>query len=175
MKPFITLAAALAVVSFSCATKHAGDAGADTRTFRSTDAPFEGVLGKTWNLYSITRGDKTVFLDRKALESDGFAGVFSLTFGGPPVNNPALPPRISGRGAPNTFIATYELGADQGISIGVPAGTLMAPIKEPQQLKEHDYFVLVSNVSAWKLAGGDLILLTSDDAGAEVLLTFVAP
>jgi heat shock protein HslJ len=97
------------------------------------------------------------------LGDEGFAGAFTLTFGDG---------QIHGRAAPNTYRAPYEQGADQALSIGNAAATLMAPLREPTDLKENEYFTLLGNVYRWDLVRGRLELYTKTGDGEEAVLVF---
>jgi hypothetical protein len=174
---FACLAAGCAVF-VSCASSPSGrERAADVR-FDSTDAPFARVIGKTWKLYSVLRGDTAVYLDRDSFEHQSLqTDAYALTFGDIPVNNPNSSPRISGKGAANSFIATYALGEKQNIftlQTPVPVSTKMFAFNELKQLSEHEFFVYITNITAWKLRDGNLMLLTKALNGEDVVLEFTA-
>ena len=122
---------------------------------------FDDVMDKDWFLTERRTGSETIAIDRDRLATDGFAEPFSLRFDAE---------LVSGAGAPNSYRAPYTLGDNQGISIGLIAGTLMAPIFEPDGLKEHEYFALLQDVTRWNLAEGKLELYTG-----ETVLVFTLP
>jgi len=127
-------------------------------------ASFSDVEGKDWFLAEIRRGGETVRLDREKLEEDGFNGIFTANFqeGG-----------VSGMGAPNRFRGPYTAGSDGTLNIESPASTMMAAFREPDELKEHEYFAYLSSVTRWALREGRLELSGSDSDGNEVVLVFV--
>ena len=48
----------------------------------------------------------------------------------------------------------------------------MAPLREPEELKEHDFFTLLQNAKKWNLAGERLELYCTDENGSETVLVF---
>ena len=79
---------------------------------------------------------------------------------------------ISGVGAPNRYNAPYTAGERNSLSIGLIAGTLMAPLFEPEGLKEHEYFTYLSNVNSWNIIDGKLELYSTDNYGSPVVLIY---
>jgi heat shock protein HslJ len=157
----------LAVV-FSCAStakSGSGQGGGYAARFDSTDAELDNTASKTWRLAAVQRTGGVTAIDRAELETIApiFKDAFTLTFG---------EKRLSGKGAPNTFVAPYTLGENQALAIQAPASTLMAALREPDALKENEYFGYLSRVSAWTIQGDRLFLLTSDSSGDEALLVF---
>ena len=153
---------------FSCASraKSGGETGGGyAARFDSTGAALDTTASKTWRLAAVQRTDGVTEIDREELETIApiFKDAFTLTFG---------EKRLSGKGAPNTFVAPYTLGENQALSIQAPASTLMAALREPEGLKENDYFGYLSRVSAWTIRGDRLFLRTSDSSGDEALLVF---
>jgi hypothetical protein len=113
----------------------------------------------------IQTGARSIVLDRQKLESEGFPGVFTLVF---------EDELVHGRGAPNTFRASYEQGQNQSLSVGNIAATLMAPLKEPEDFNEREYFTLLGNVYRWDFVQGDLKLYTKTGDGEDAVLVFIA-
>jgi heat shock protein HslJ len=144
----------LATVVLSCA----GEAAA-----RDSGAVFSDIKGKEWVLAEVKKASGTIRLDRQKLEADGFSGVFTLIF---------QDERINGKGAPNNFFGPYTAGEGKALTIGTVAGTLMAPFKEPEGLKESEYFAYLGKVTRWDLRDGRLELYSADSAGKEVLLIY---
>ena len=124
---------------------------------------FADVSGKEWKLIEVQVKNNNIGFDRGALTTEGFGDIFTLTFD---------LERISGVGAPNRYVAPYTLDKNQAISIKTIAGTLMAPLRQPEKLKEHDYFKYLENSYKWDLSGGKLALLTKAEDGAEVKMIF---
>jgi heat shock protein HslJ len=75
-------------------------------------------------------------------------------------------------GAPNRYFAPYELGEDRALSIKTVGGTLMASFKEPESLKEREYFAYLQNVTRWDLVQGQLQLHGTNAEGEETVLIF---
>jgi hypothetical protein len=126
---------------------------------------FDAVKGKEWRLNEIRAGGRLLVLDRQKLENEGFAGVFTLIF---------EDQQVHGRGAPNTFRAPYEQAQNQSLSIGNAAATLMAPLKEPEDFKEREYFTCLGNTYHWNLVQGNLELYTKTVDGKDATLVFIA-
>jgi hypothetical protein len=126
---------------------------------------FDELKGKEWRLKGIQTGARSIVLDRQKLESDGFTGIFTLVF---------EDGQVHGRGAPNAYRAPYEEGQNQSLSIGNAAATLMAPLREPEDFNEREYFTLLGNVYRWDLVQGDLKLYTKTGDDKEAILIFVA-
>ena len=71
-------------------------------------------------------------------------------------------------------MGSYEAGENQRLKTGNVAGTLMAPIGEPERLKEREYFAYLPNVYKWNLDGETLELYTKNDGGQEAVMVYVA-
>ena len=125
---------------------------------------FSDVTGKEWLLVEIqTEGDSTLF-SRETLKSEGFGNIFTLNFDAE---------RLSGVGAPNRFTAPYKADKKLGISVQLIAGTLMAPLREPERLKEQDYFTYLQNAYKWNYTkDGTLELHSKNAAGIEAVLIY---
>ena len=124
---------------------------------------FTEVTGKAWKLVEVQVNGASIGFNRSTLTSEGFGDIFTLTFDAE---------RISGAGAPNRYFAPYTLDKNQAISIKTIGGTLMAPIRQPEKLKEQDYFNYLQSAYKWDLVNLNFILLTKDAAGAEVKLIY---
>jgi heat shock protein HslJ len=145
----------LGVLAFtSCA------GGASTK---NNEAVFTDIEGKEWTLVELRNSTASVRVDRQKLADDGFEGFYTITFDAG---------RLRGMGAPNRYFGPYTLGEGKSISIGNVAGTLMAPLKEPEELKEYEYFTLLENASRWDLREGRLELFTVEDSGGSAVLIF---
>jgi heat shock protein HslJ len=130
-------------------------------------AVFADIQGREWVLAEVrsaSGGESGVIrLDRQKLAASGFEGVYTIKFDAG---------QVSGMGAPNRYLGPYTLGEGRMLSIGNVAGTLMAPFKEPEDLKEHEYFALLGNVSRWDLREDRLELFTADSDGRDLTLIF---
>ena len=131
---------------------------------RDADATFKNVEGKEWLLLEVKGGGKTVTLDRQKLSIDNFIGAFSLSF---------QEDRVSGMGAPNRYFGPYSFGANRSLSIGQIASTMMLAFREPDDLKEKEFFDYLSKVKRWDLSQGKLELYSANNNGSEVILVFV--
>ena len=129
----------------------------------ASGAQFSDVLNKEWRLTEV-QTTPAIDFDRDKLVKEGFGDIFVLRFDGE---------RVSGVGAPNRFTAPYTQDGKQDLSIKPAASTLMAPIREPEKLKEHDYFTYLQNTATWELAGGKLRLHTKGADGTDAILVFI--
>jgi heat shock protein HslJ len=130
----------------------------------STPPPFSGVQDKDWDLIELRIEPKNITFDRAQLEADGFGDIFTLRFDAE---------RLNGIGAPNRFFAPYTLADKQGITVKTVATTLMVPIREPEKLKEKDYFMYLQNTNRWNLEGENLELYSKAENGGEAVLVFI--
>ena len=125
---------------------------------------FSDVSGKEWLLVEIQTQPQNIVLDRDNLKADGFEKVFTLNFD---------TERLSGMGAPNRYFAPFALEKNQIIKIQPIAGTLMAPIREPEQLKERQFFDYLQNAYKWNFTKeGRFELYSKDGNGTEAVLIF---
>jgi len=126
---------------------------------------FKNVVGKEWLLTEIQTGEtQKVMFNRQNLEEEGFGNIFSVTFDGE---------RISSKGAPNTFISPYKLDKKQVIAVQPMAETEIDPVREPEKLKEQDYYLYLQNAYKWNLTKEKLFELYSKDSDEnEVVLVY---
>jgi len=125
--------------------------------------PFSDAMNRDWHLAEIRTGQESVIIDRGKLAEEGFSDIFTLRFD---------TERVNGIGAPNRYFAPYTLADKQGITIKTVAQTLMLAIREPEELKEHDYFVYLQNTAKWNLTKENLELYSQGEDGAKVVLVF---
>jgi len=123
-------------------------------------ADFSGVTGNEWKLIEVRVNGVNTGFNRNSLAS---GDAFTLNFHAE---------NISGVGAPNRYSAPYSLGEGSTITIMVVRATLMAPILEPDGLREHNFFGYVQNVYRWNLANNNLVLNSRTENGNEVILVF---
>jgi heat shock protein HslJ len=121
------------------------------------------IQGKEWILDEVKSVSGTVRMDRQKLEADGIGGVYTITFDAE---------QVSGMGAPNRFHGPYTRSEGKTLSFGKMASTLMAAIKDPEGLKEYEYYAYLDSVSRWDLKDGKLELHTKDRSNAEAVLIF---
>jgi heat shock protein HslJ len=123
---------------------------------------FDLVIGKEWKLVEVLVENVQTAFTRDALDAE-FSNFYTLKF---------QDGAISGRAAPNNYRGPYELAENQGISFNKIAATLMAPLKEPENLKENEYFKYLEGVSRWDLRDGRLELHGKDQDGTASALVF---
>ncbi|MDR0290166.1 MAG: META domain-containing protein [Treponema sp.] len=135
---------------------------------------FSDIQNKDWKLVEVwnksTAHPEDIHFERIKLTKEGFSEIFTLRFDSDIADGMA---RINGVGAPNHFFAPYTLEDKQGISIKPIAQTLMAPLHEPEKLKEHEYLMYLQNTTTWNIVKGNLVLHSQSESGAEVIMTFV--
>jgi heat shock protein HslJ len=124
---------------------------------------FEDIRDREWKLAEVRTEAGNIILDRSQLIAEGFGDVFTIRFAD----------QVSGRGAPNRYSGPYEAGKDLSLRIEKVAATLMAPIREPEKLKEREFFNYLQNVYRWNINQGNLELSARGEGGAEALLVFV--
>jgi heat shock protein HslJ len=124
---------------------------------------FEEIRDKEWKLTEVQTEPERIIFDRNQLIEEGFGGIFTIRFAD----------RVSGMGAPNRYVGPYEAGNDRSLSISNVAATLMAPIREPEKLKEREFFNYLENVYRWDLNRGSLELFTRGEGGVEAVMVFV--
>jgi hypothetical protein len=52
--------------------------------------------------------------------------------------------------------------------------TLMAPLRELEELKEHEYYMYLQSATKWNLEKENLELYSKGEDGAEVVLVFAS-
>ncbi|MDR2553011.1 MAG: META domain-containing protein [Treponema sp.] len=124
-------------------------------------------MGVNWELAEIRTPEKTIVLDRRQLAADGMGDVFTIRFDGED--------RASGKGAPNRYSAPCSWGDDSTVCIGTAAVTRMLAFKEPEDLKEGEFFNYLSMVNRWEITGGMLKLsFNNEDSGRRTVMVFTA-
>jgi len=153
MKRYVQLSALLAAIIFTqtaCASNN------------GSVSEFPDVRDKDWKLMEV-RAAKDIIFERGMLPQEGLNDVFTLRFDGE---------RVSGVGCPNRYFAPYTLAEKQSIDIKPIAGTLMAALFEPEQLKEREYFNYLENAVEWNIVKGNLELRSKNSEGKTVFLVF---
>jgi heat shock protein HslJ len=123
---------------------------------------FSSVRDKNWMLVEMRNKSETILFDRNKLKEEGFENIFTLRFDAD---------RVSGVGAPNQYGAPYTSTDKQAITIKPAIQTLMAPLREPEKLKENEFFNYLHKATKWNLANGNFELYSQGDDG-EVVLVF---
>jgi heat shock protein HslJ len=129
----------------------------------SSAPKFSDVKDKDWYLVEVRMSPKNIDFDRSKLVEEGYEDIFSLRFD---------VERANGVGAPNHYFAPYKLAGKQGITINAIAQTQMAPLREPEKLKEHDFFTYLQKTDKWNLEKGNLELYSQGEDGKEAVLVF---
>jgi heat shock protein HslJ len=124
---------------------------------------FDEVMDREWVLSQIQTPAGPGKFSREALEAQDMGDYYTLRFD---------MERLSGKGAPNRYAASYQLGESAAISIQAVAGTLMASIREPPGLGEREYYGYLERVSRWGLQNDALNLYTSDSVGESLVLIY---
>jgi heat shock protein HslJ len=151
---FLTPVFVLAIIS--CA------GGAAARMNSSVE--FAEIQQKTWALAEIRPVDgDTIFIDRQRLEDTGNGDAYTLII---------EEERISGKGNPNRYFTSYELGEDHELLLSAVAGTLMWGIIEPGMLPEQEYYTYLQEVNRWDSDGKTLELTTVTPEYQEVFLIY---
>jgi heat shock protein HslJ len=124
---------------------------------------FSDVRDKEWKLMAVQTEAENIAFDRNRLIDEGFGDIFTIRFAD----------RVSGIGAPNRYSAPYEAGKDLSLSIKNVAATLMAPIREPEKLKERDFFNYLGKAYRWNInKEKQLELSTKGEDGTEAVMVF---
>jgi len=130
----------------------------------SSAPKFSNVVDKDWKLIAVRGNSENITFDRNKLVAEGFADIFTLRFD---------QERVNGVGAPNRYFAPYtRTDNKQGISIKTVAQTQMAALREPEYLKELDFFAYLQNTIKWNIAKGNLELYSAETNGATTVLVF---
>ena len=130
-----------------------------------TSLSFRDIEGKEWILLELRDAGKTILMDRQKLEAENMGGFFTIRF---------EDGRLGGVGAPNRYFGPYTAGAGRDLDIGILASTLMMALREPEFLKESEFFDFLSRVSRWDLREGKLELYSPDGDGNETVLVFIS-
>jgi heat shock protein HslJ len=125
---------------------------------------FSNVVDKDWKLIAIRGGSGDITFDRNKLVEEGFPDIFTLRFD---------KERVNGVGAPNRYFAPYTRPDNkQGISIKAISQSQMAPLREPEYLKEQEFFAYLQNTTKWNIVKKTLELQSTDKDGAATVLVF---
>ena len=138
--------------------------GVNAAPARDGGAVFKDVEGKEWLLSEVRSSGKTIVMDRQKLALDNLIGVYSLNF---------QEGRLSGMGAPNRFNAPYSAASNRYLNIGPAASTMMIAFREPEGLKEKEFFDYLAATQRWDLFQGILELYSKNPNGTEAVLVFV--
>ena len=126
------------------------------------NASFSDVQGRDWVLVELKSGANSISIKRPA--ANGMGEIYTLKFDAD---------RLSGVGAPNRYFAPFTAGDGHTLSIGMIAGTLMAPLFENEDLKEQEFFGYLNRVNRWELVNKKLELYSSSENNTETILVFI--
>jgi len=129
----------------------------------SSTPNFSDVAGKDWKLIEVNVNDRVILFDRDTLNNEDAGNIYTFNFDAQ---------NISGTGAPNIYSGPYTLGDNQAISLSPVSSTMMAPLKQPEKLREYDFFVYLQNAYKWNLVDKKLELYSKTDDDAEVRMVF---
>ena len=124
------------------------------------NADIADIREKDWILDEVKTGTASVKINRTGSTNE----VFTLKLDAE---------RISGVAAPNRYFGPYTAGEKQALTVGMMAGTMMAPLFEREDLKEQDYMKYLEKINRWKLNNGKLELYTVDGSGKEAVLIYI--
>jgi len=126
------------------------------------------VKENTWQLVSVRNDRMRIDLDRENHKADRINETYTLRFTGDFTGK-----SIYGKGAPNTYSASCDVGDDFTIGFGPIVSTKMVAFIEPEVLKEHEYFKYLEKVCRWTMDYDEhLKLFTTNEEGEEVFLIF---
>jgi len=134
--------------------------------FACSSAPkFSNVMDKDWKLIAVRGSPESITFNRNKLVEEGFSDIFTLRFD---------KERVNGVGAPNRYFAPYTLVNKQDITIKTIAQSQMAPLREPEYLKEYEFFAYLQKTTKWNVTKeGNLELYSKGADGTETILVFV--
>ena len=124
---------------------------------------FSDVMGKEWKLVEVRTGDKDTAFNRSTLSKEGASDIFTMKIEAE---------LLSGVGASNRFTAPYTLGEGQSIEVQPMRATLMAPLRQPEKLREDQFFTYLQNTTEWQIADKTLEFHSKTNEGAPIVLVF---
>jgi len=134
-----------------------------TATIGCSSAPsFSEVTGKKWKLIEVNINDRNILFNREALANEDAGDIFSFDIDAQIINV---------TGAPNQCSGQYTLGSNQAIRLSSMNPALESP-RQPEKLREQDFFVYMQNVYKWNLVNKNLELYSKTEDDAEVKLVF---
>jgi len=133
-------------------------------TISCSSAPkFSDVTGKEWKLIEVNTNGRNIQFNRDTLADEEAGDIFTLNFDAQ---------NISVTGAPNQGSSRYTLGSNQAISLAPMNPTEAAPLRQPEKLREQDFFVYMQKVYKWNLVDTSLELYSKTEDDSEVKLVF---
>ena len=142
----------------------------------SSTPKFSSVTGKEWKLIEVhvtevltgaedtsRINERDILFDRKTLTNEDAGDYFIFNIDDE---------NISGTGAPNRYTGPYTLGDSQAISLSPERSTTIPPLKQPEKLREQDFFIYMQNVYKWNLVNKKLELYSKTEDDTEVRMVF---
>ena len=129
----------------------------------NSSVSFSEITGNELKLIEVRINGSNTGFNRSDLVSNGFGDFFTLNFDAS---------NISGVGAPNQYSAPYTLGNGKNIKILMVRSTMMAAFREPDKLREHDYFNYIQSAYRWDQVNDNLELYSKIENGSEIVLVF---
>ena len=121
------------------------------------------LAGKEWKLTEVRINGVSTGFNRSDLAQSGYTDAFTLSFEAE---------MLGGLGAPNRYSAPYTLKTGNQITISLIRATLMAPLREPDKLREHDYFGYLQNAVSWNFVNNNLQINSKTEDGKTVILIY---
>jgi heat shock protein HslJ len=136
-------------------------------SIKQQTAAFSDTFGREWKLTAVKSASPVntgvTGFSRQELEEIGMGDAYTLQID---------EERFSGKAAPNRYFTSYSLGDGYDIQVNPIAGTLMMSLKEPDGLKEREYFAYLALVNRWDLHRDVLTFYTVNTNGEETLLIY---
>jgi len=129
----------------------------------SSAPSFSEVTGKKWKLIEVNVKGRNIQFNRDTLANEDAGDIFTFNFD---------TQNFSVIGAQNQISGRYTLGSNQAINLSPVNPTTEAPLRQPEKLREQDFFVYLQNVYKWNLVDTNLELYSKTEDDAEVKLVF---
>jgi heat shock protein HslJ len=123
------------------------------------DTAFNEVQDRYWRLTEVRNGSTVINIDRTNIMRDFYTIKFQAG-------------RLIGAGADNAYFASYTVGEDNALSIGMIGSSRVVPLHEIKNFAEYQYFMCLEKVDRWDIRNGKLELHTYDKDGDEIILVF---
>ena len=152
---FVTLAAICVIVFLlsACATSKSVSKSSD----------FDAIKNRVWKLAEVKDSLGKLTFESEKLDKEQFGDVYTMQFDDT---------FASGKAAPNRYNAAYALGSGNVISFKPAASTRMLAFKEPEGLREHEFYGLLQKASSWNLIENRLFIYTRTAENPDLILVF---
>ena len=170
MKQISIFAAIAAVTLAACASTSTAAWTASTWTAAHVSTDKSAILGIDWYLMEIRNGNTVINLNRPKLEAEGNGDVYRIRFDEKKRDDGKE--LVFGKAAPNTYSGPCKWGGGSNLSFGAMASTMMFAFKEPEALKEHDYYAYLTRVKWWGLTDAGRLELFCEDKSGQAVMVF---